>query len=161
MESNPYAIYYRNQAGNGLSAFEGIQYQRGHGFFGDAVKFLYSNILKPIGQYLLPKAVSTGTRIGSDYLKGEKISDTVKRNIKRTAQEMADDGHDRVAKFIQTGKGRKRKRRRKSRKSIPLKRKTKSRKISKRKRKMNRKPKRKRKSTKRKINYNNFKNFFK
>ena len=53
--ANPYVYYYKTQAGSGLPAFEGIQYQRGHGFFGDAAKFLFNRILRPAGEYISPK----------------------------------------------------------------------------------------------------------
>ena len=31
---NPYIQIYNNQVGSGLAAYQGVRYQRGHGFFG-------------------------------------------------------------------------------------------------------------------------------
>ena len=34
MSTMNYASYYVNQAGNGISGFEGVRFQKGAGFFG-------------------------------------------------------------------------------------------------------------------------------
>jgi hypothetical protein len=47
---NPYTTYYVNQVGSGLPGFQGIRYQRGHGFFGR----LFSNTILPFVKQLLP-----------------------------------------------------------------------------------------------------------
>ena len=132
MDNNPYIDYYKNQAGSGMTVYEGLQYQRGHGFFGS----LFSNIIKPLGKWLLPKALSTGVRVGNDLLKGEKMKDSLKRNLKITGEEMLDDGLERAKKFVQTGKGRRRNAKRKA--SIKKKRKAKPKSVRKKKRKSKR-----------------------
>ena len=45
--TNPYIDYYTNQAGSGLTGFQGYKYQRGHGFFSS----LFRNILVPLVKY--------------------------------------------------------------------------------------------------------------
>ena len=111
--TNPYLEYYANQAGSGLSAFQGYQYQRGNGFFGS----LFQNILKPLGRYLGRQALTTGVKVGTDLLEGEKFSDSIKKNAKITGKNMFKDTIDRAYKFAQTGSG-KRRRRRKAKKYI-------------------------------------------
>ena len=137
---NPYFEYYVNQAGSGLTAFEGIQYQRGHGFFGS----LFTNILKPLGKFLGRHALSTGVRVGKDILDNKNLADSVKENLMVSGKEMWTDGVNRVQKYIQTGKGRKR-RRTKSKVSIKRKarRKIKPQRKRKPKTKVNRRKKRK------------------
>jgi len=103
---NPYTEYYINQAGTGLTAFEGIQYQRGHGFFGD----FWSNYLKPLGKYLGKKALGTVANIGTEIIDGENVVQTLKSNLKKAGREVYDDGVERTKKFIQTGKGRRKRR---------------------------------------------------
>jgi len=116
-----YIDYYKNQAGGGLPVFEGWQYQRGHGFFGDqrgqgflgdSARFFLNSILRPAGEYLLPKVVNTGKRIGSDIMNGKDVMDSITKNLGQTAGEILNDGVGRVRKFIQTGKGKRRRRRR-------------------------------------------------
>lgn len=135
---NPYTEYYINQAGSGLTFFEGRPYQRGHGFFGD----LWSHILKPLGKYIGKKAISTGTKIGTDLMSGQDPMVAIKSNLKEAGQDMFEDGVKRTRKFVQTGKGRRRrkraiKKRRKSKRK-PKRRRPKKRKHTKRK-KINRK----------------------
>ena len=98
-----YVNYYKNQAGSGIPAFESLQYQRGHGFFGDTFKYFYNKLLKPAGNYLLPKAINTGKKIGADIMGGKNILESLTKNLGETAEEMMDDGVGRVKKFIQTG----------------------------------------------------------
>ena len=108
MSNNPYAEYYRNQAGSGLTKYEGIQYQRGHGFFGT----LFSSIIKPLVKYLGRKALETGVSLGSDVMKGQNFKESLKSNLKRTGEVMIDDGAKRAKKYVQTGNGKRKKRRR-------------------------------------------------
>ena len=110
--ASQYDEYYVNQAGSGLTAYHGLQYQRGHGFFGT----LFSSIIKPLGKYLGKQALNTGVKLGSDFLSGENFKDSFKKNIKLTGEKILDDGYSRAKKFAQSGKGRKRRRRRKPKK---------------------------------------------
>jgi hypothetical protein len=100
----PYADYYSLQAGNGIAGFQGLKYQRGHGFFGS----LFRQVLKPLAKYLGRKALSTGVDIGSDILQGENFKESAKKRLKTTGRSMVDDAIERVKTFAQTGKGCKR-----------------------------------------------------
>ena len=120
--TNPYLEYYTNQAGSGLTGFQGYQYQRGHGFFGS----LFQNILKPLGKYLGRQALATGVNVGSDLLENHNIKDSLKKNIKMTSKNMLKDAITRATKFAQTGSGKKRRKRNRKKskirkKKIPIK----------------------------------------
>ena len=160
--SNPYAEYYRNQAGSGLTHYEGYQYQRGHGFFGT----LFNTIIKPLGKYLLPKVLSTGVKVGQDVLDGKKFGESFKRNLKSSGEEILDDGVERLKKFAQTGKGRRRKRRTKNTLMKKIIKRRKKRKIKSLKKKQQKttqrkkKSKKKKKKKKKKKRKNLFKNLF-
>jgi hypothetical protein len=106
MSQNQYINYYVNQAGSGISGFEGIRYQRGHGIFG---KFFTESLL-PLLKYLGVKAWDTGVGIANDAFKGQNIVGSAKKRLKRTAMEIADDGYAKVKKFAQSGSGKRRRR---------------------------------------------------
>ena len=110
MTSRDWDDYYSNQAGNGLSAFEGLRYQQGHGFFST----LFQNIIKPLGRYLGRQAITTGVNIGADYLKGDNLKESLKKNVKMTGRNMLEDSIGRAKKFAQTGSGKRRRRRKKA-----------------------------------------------
>jgi hypothetical protein len=101
-----YKQYYMNQAGTGLVHFEGSEYQRGHGFFGN----IFSTFLKPLGKYFAKKAISTGVSLGTDYLANKNMKESVKERLKQTGNDVLEDALNRAKTFAQTGKGRKRKR---------------------------------------------------
>jgi len=111
--SNPYLAYYANQAGSGLAGFQGVRYQRGHGFFSS----IFQNVLRPLAKYLGKKALSTGVEIGSDILKGEDIKESAKKRLKTTGKSIVNDAIERAKNFAQTGSGGKRRRKRKYKKS--------------------------------------------
>ena len=106
---NPYLEYYTNQAGSGLAGFQGLKYQRGHGFFGS----LFGSILQPLAQYLGTKALSTGVAIGNDYLKTGDLKGSASRRLKSAGRSIINDALDKANSFVtQKGGGKKRKRRR-------------------------------------------------
>lgn len=105
--------YYREQAGNGISGYKGIKYQRGHGFFG---RFL-DKAIYPMLRFMGKKALNTGVNVAPDLItdkKNWKVS--AKNRFKETTGDILEAGLNRARKFQQTGEGRKRKRRRRSRK---------------------------------------------
>ena len=123
--NNPYIQHYVNQAGTGIAGYEGVRYQRGHNFFGRAIKFLFP-VLKFLGRH----ALSTGINVASDVLENEKpFKESVKQRLKGGVRDMGLDVLD-AARQIQLGKGLKRVKRRKSakRKTKVTKRKTNKRK---------------------------------
>ena len=99
--NNPFIDYYTNQAGSGLTHFQGYRYQRGNGFFGS----LFQNILKPLGLYLGKAALSTGVNIGKDILNGAAVTDSFKKNGKLAVSSILKDGSEKIR---QKGSGRKR-----------------------------------------------------
>jgi len=81
--------YYMNQAGSGLSGFEGVRYQRGRGFFGR----LLSGAVYPLLKFLGKNFLSTGVNVASDLLESDDFSmnnlkTTAKKNIKTQAEKM-------------------------------------------------------------------------
>lgn len=106
---NSYEQYYLEQAGSGLTVYQGVPYQRGHGFFGT----LFSTLIKPLGKYLGRQALDTGVRVGSDLLSGKSsMKEALKNNFKLTGKKILDDGYERAKKYAQTGQGRRRRKRR-------------------------------------------------
>jgi hypothetical protein len=99
----PFDEYYINQAGTGIAGFAGVRYQKGHGFFGR----LLSQAILPILKYLGKKAVNTGVNIGTDILQGENFKDSIKKRMKSTGFDIAEEALEKVKK--QRGSGRKRK----------------------------------------------------
>lgn len=139
--TNPYLEYYANQAGSGLTGFQGYRYQRGHGFFGS----IFKHILKPLGKYFGKQALKTGVEIGGDILQGENLKSSAKKRLKSTKDNVLNDAIDRAKLFAQTGKGKRRKRKKK--KTFPIKiKKRRSKKRVNRKKKNKRRSVRKRKS---------------
>lgn len=106
MSSNPYTNYYVNQAGSGISGFQGVRFQRGQGFFGN----IFKSAILPLLKYLGPKILNTGASIASDAIEGENVMSSLKKRGKAAAMQMSGDVANRALKFAQTGKGRKRRR---------------------------------------------------
>ena len=139
--ANPYVEYYTNQAGTGLTGFQGYRYQRGHGFFGN----LYSSIIKPLAKYFGKKALSTGVQMGKDILSGQNFKESAKKRLIDLGEEAGYDGIKRAKQYFQTGKGRKRRRKNRKRSSI------KTLLMANRRRKSKRKPKSKRSKKRRSV----------
>ena len=103
-------MIYENEydvRGYGLPVYEGLQYQRGHGFFGS----LFTNIIKPLGKYLGKHLLSTGVKVGKEVLSGEDLKTSLKKNFKETTSNVLDEGYGHLKK--QAGFGKRRMRRRK------------------------------------------------
>lgn len=99
--SNTYINYYLNQAGSGLSAFEGVRYQRGNGFFGRVL----SGAILPALRFLGRKALSTGVDVGMDVLDGNNIKESIKKRSKKAAKDVASTASTRAQRYVQTGRG--------------------------------------------------------
>ena len=99
--SNSYINYYLNQAGSGLSTFEGVRYQRGNGFFGR----LLSGAILPALRFLGRKALSTGVNVGMDVLDGRNFKQSLKQHSKKAARDTANSALLRAQRFVQTGRG--------------------------------------------------------
>jgi hypothetical protein len=95
--------YYMNQAGNGLPYFQGVRYQKGHGFFGR----LFKGGIVPILKYFGSKLLDGGIEMTKDIAGGESIKGAARKQIQNKVGEVAGDLFE---KFAQRGKGIKRKR---------------------------------------------------
>ena len=99
--------YYTQQVGTGITGFQGVKYQRGHGFFGR----LLSKAVFPVLRFLGKHALSTGANIASDVILDKKNwKDSAKERLEETGIDIAKTGIDRAKKYVHEGKGRKRKR---------------------------------------------------
>ncbi len=120
MSTNPYISYYINQAGSGISGYDGTRFQRGNGFFGS----IFKNAILPVLKYLGKKAAATGAQVATDTLSGDNIFNSIKSRGKRTFQDIAEDAGNRAIQFAQTGKGKKRRRKANSKRKLSKKKKT-------------------------------------
>lgn len=110
--------FYVNQAGNGLSYYQGQSFQRGYGIggwfkklFRTALPFLTRGA-KTVGKEVL----RTGTNIANDFLEGRNIKESAETRVKETGKSLA-------KKVIKTaddmlGQGKKYKRKRKFSRSL-------------------------------------------
>jgi hypothetical protein len=111
---NQYTQYYVNQAGSGLPGFQGIRYQKGHGFFGR----LFSNTLLPFIKRLLPalgkRALPSAIGLAQDIMSGENVGRSTLNRLGDIGKNVADETLDQLKTRIQKGSGRKRKCRKQS-----------------------------------------------
>lgn len=115
-----YANYYKQQAGSGISGYQGVRYQRGSGFFGR----LFSNAIFPFLKYLGKQALITGSDIANDMIE-EKSSfkDAAKKRLSVAAKRVASDAFAEAKSRLQGGSGYKRQRTRRKRAVVKKKRK--------------------------------------
>lgn len=73
-----------NQAGSGISGFQGIRYQRGNGFMGRMISGTVMPILKKILPFLGRTALNAGSNIMQDIENGENIGESAKKRFKET-----------------------------------------------------------------------------
>jgi len=108
---NPYSSYYVNQVGSGLPGFQGIRYQRGHGFFGR----LFSNTLLPFIKQLLPgigkRALPSVAGLAQDIISGENVGKSALKRLKTFGSDAADETLTQLTNKFQKGSGRRRRRR--------------------------------------------------
>jgi len=100
---NPYVEYFRTQAGTGLTGFQGIKHQRGHGFFGR----IFSKAVYPLLRFLGKQAITTGANLASDvFLDKKNIKDAAKDRLNEAAEDIVKAGVKRAKTFAQDGEGR-------------------------------------------------------
>jgi len=105
---NPYLTYYNNQVGTGLAGFQGLRYQKGHGWFGR----LFTSILQFMKQ-VLPvlgkRALPSGIGLAQDILSGENVGRSAVKRLKEAGRNVADQSVDMIkTKLLQSGSGGKR-----------------------------------------------------
>ena len=102
---NPYIQYYKTQAGTGLAGYQGVRYQKGHGFFGR----ILSKAVYPLLRFLGKQAVGTAANIASDViLNKQDLKESANKRLKETAEDITREGVSKAKSFLQGGEGRKR-----------------------------------------------------
>jgi hypothetical protein len=102
---NPYLSYYNNQVGTGLAGFQGLRYQKGHGWFGR----LFTSVL-PFIKQVLPvlgkRALPSGKGLAQDILSGENVGRSAVKRLKEAGRNIADESVDMIkTKLLQSGSG--------------------------------------------------------
>lgn len=91
---------FSNQAGTGISPFQGKRYQTGFGWWGKILKHL-----KPAMHYIQRKGFDTLTNIGKDFLNGENIIDSGRKQLFNTAQGVLNDATESLENLKKKQKG--------------------------------------------------------
>ena len=110
-----YEEYYLKQTGNGMPAFTGAQYQRGHGL---------GNMLRSLTKFALPmlkkgvrsvgkQVLKTGMNIAQDAMHGQNIKSAAKRHLSQGITELVTQ-HGRGKRMGPPGERIKRKKQKKS-----------------------------------------------
>src|SRR5215475_7805746 len=95
MSSSHYVQYYSNQAGGGISGFEGARFQNGHGIFASLLRFGL-----PVLKYLGTKAYNAGQQIFSDIFGGENVLQSLKTRGKDLGQDILRDAEAGVQRIF-------------------------------------------------------------
>ena len=117
--TNPYINYYTAQVGSGISGFQGVRYQRGHGFFGR----LFSGIgsfVKDLAPGLFKRALPSAIGLAQDVISGENVGQSAKKRLIEAGRNVADETLDKIKSKVQGGTGIPRKRRKFTKKFIKI-----------------------------------------
>ena len=91
---NPYVNYYNSQVGIGLAGYQGLRYQKGHGWF----RRLFSNVVFPFVKQVAPalgkRALPSGIALANDILSGEIVGRSTIKRLKKAGRNMTDKGLD-------------------------------------------------------------------
>lgn len=118
---NPYIKYYKEQAGTGIT-YQGVRYQRGHGFFGR----ILSKAIYPLLRFMGKQALGTAANIASDViLDKQNFKESAKKRLNETAEDITKEGVKKVKTFVQDGSGERKRKRSKIVKKVNKKRKNK------------------------------------
>lgn len=109
--------YYVSQVGSGLTPFEGMRFQRGHGLFSNFIKGKILPMLKSVLPYLGRTAMDAGVNIARNLSEGESLKSAAKKVLKKKAFDIADDALLMVKKKTGMGIGLPRRRKARKRKS--------------------------------------------
>jgi hypothetical protein len=129
--------YYVSQLGSGLSPYEGMFIQRGHGLFGNFMRGKVMPLLKRVLPYIGRTAMDAGVTFARNISEGNDLRTSAKNVFKKKAFDLAGDAFQLVKR--KTGSGMKR------RKSKKLKRNC----VRRKKKTIKAKPKRQRRTVKR------------
>ena len=97
--------YYVSQVGTGLTPFEGMRFQRGHGLFSNFIKGKILPMLKSVLPYLGRTAMSAGVDLARNIGEGENFKSAAKKVLKKKAFDIADDALLMVKKKTGMGLG--------------------------------------------------------
>jgi hypothetical protein len=115
--SNPYIQIYNSQVGSGLAAYQGVRYQRGHGFFGRLIAGI-GNFIKDLAPGLLKRTLPSALNLTQDIIDGQNVGKAMKSRLLEAGKVAADETLDKLKSRLQKGSGRRRhipyKRRRKN-----------------------------------------------
>jgi hypothetical protein len=101
--------YFVQQAGSGLSGFEGVRFQKGHGFFGRLVSGGIMPLLKKVLPYLGRQTLDAASDFANEIKSGTDFVSAAKKVGKRKLSQIAEDALVQVKNFGQSGNGKKRK----------------------------------------------------
>jgi len=110
-----YIEYYRNQVGGGASnRFEGVLYQRGHGFgsfFRGLLRFIKpvfkSDIVRSGAKALARQAAETGAQVMGDISEGQNVRQSLKQRAGEGGRQLAGTAK-RKLESVQIGSGKRR-----------------------------------------------------
>jgi len=111
--SNPYINYYNSQVGSGLAAFQGVRYQRGHGFFGRILGGI-GNFIKLLAPSLLKSSLPSAIGLAQDVMEGKNVGHSAKSRLIEAGKTAANTTLDHLKTRIQGGSGIPRRRKRSS-----------------------------------------------
>ena len=111
--SNPYINYYNSQVGSGLAAFQGVRYQRGHGFFGRILGGI-GNFIKLLAPSLLKSSLPSAIGLAQDVMEGKNVGHSAKSRLIEAGKTAANTTLDHLKTRIQGGSGIPRRRKRRS-----------------------------------------------
>jgi hypothetical protein len=101
--------YFENQAGTGISGFQGVRFQKGHNIFARAFKFLVPKLI-PALKFLGKHALQSGISAATDIIQDKKpVKESIISRGKEGLKTAGMDGLE-LIRQMQLGKGRKRKR---------------------------------------------------
>jgi hypothetical protein len=100
--------YYADQAGNGISYFQGQRFQRGNGFFGNFFRGSVMPLLKKVLPYLGRQAVETGSDFVEGLRGGQDFKQAARGSLKKRAGAITEDALTRIKGQIGSGRRRSR-----------------------------------------------------
>ena len=112
--TNPYLSYYNNQVGSGLAGFQGVRFQRGHGFFGRIFSGI-GNFVKQLAPSLIKRTLPSAIGLAQDVMEGENFGQSTKKRLIEAGKNAADETLEQLKTRIQKGSGIMKRRRPKSR----------------------------------------------
>ena len=102
--ANPYIQLYDTQVGSGIPVFQGVRFQRGHGFFGRLFEGI-GNFIKDLAPGLLKRSLPSAINLAQDVIAGENVGQSAKRRLIEASQNVADETLDQLKARLQRGRG--------------------------------------------------------